>query len=394
MRFSDIPGNGEVKERLVRAAGEGRVAHAYLFHGEEGSAALPLAMAFAQYLLCADPHDGDACGQCMACQKAESMVHPDIHFSFPGGAVKGLKAKDVRSALFLDQWREIVKKNPYFGLSMWYTHLGMENKQGMIYTAESSEIINKMNLTPYEADRKILILWLPEKLHPSAANPLLKLIEEPPEDTFFLLVSIDPAQVLPTILSRCQRVQVPRTDDESLRSWLGRQYDLGGETLEKMVMMADGNLLRATLMAEEMAGEGVPEKEGRKQKEAEPEVSYFDLFRRWMRLSFAFDVEGLAKWVDEISDLGREKQKLFLRYVLHVLRENLMMNLYGAEVQHVRLTEEELVFSKKFYAFIHPDNLNDISRLLEEAWDHIAGNVYGKLVFMDVSLKLHRLLKK
>ncbi len=392
MRFRDIPGNREVKERLVRAAGEGRVAHAYLFHGEEGSAALPLAMAFAQYLLCTDPRDGDACGACVACQKAESMVHPDIHFSFPGGAIKGLQAKEVRSDLFLEEWREMVKGNPFFGPSMWYAHLGMENKQGMIYTAESSEIIGKMNLTPYEAERKILILWLPEKLHPSAANPLLKLIEEPPEHTIFLLVSIDPAQVLPTILSRCQPVQVPRTDDESLRGWLGRQYDLSGETLEKMVMMADGNLLRAVVMAEEMTGEEPPEKEGRKKKEQG--VDYFDFFRRWMRLSFAFDVEGLGKWVDEMSELGREKQKLFLGYVLHVLRENLMMNLYGAAVQHVRLTEEELAFSKKFYAFIRPGNLSDISRLLEEAWDHIAGNVYGKLVFMDVSLKLHRLLKK
>ncbi len=378
MRFSDIPGNREVKERLIRAADEGRVAHAYLFHGEEGSAALPLAMAFAQYLLCTERAEGDSCGRCMACQKAEKLIHPDIHFSFPVVKTGKTEIRNIHSGLFLEPWRELVQQNPYFGPSQWYEHLGVENKQGMIYTRESEEIITKMSLTPYEADRKVLILWLPEKMHRNAANPLLKLIEEPPAGTVFLLVSADPAQVLPTIVSRCQAVRVARTDEESMRAWLAERYALTGEVLERTVMRADGNLLEALVIAQGQ----------------EEEARFLDLFRRWMRLSYAQDVPELVKWVEEIADLGREKQKMFLSYTLHVLRENLMINLFGDEGRSVRLTEEERTFSRKFSQYIHAGNLADLYTLLEEAWDHIAGNVNGKLVFMDVSLKLNKLLKK
>jgi len=378
MRFSDIPGLKEVKGNLVRAVAEGRVAHAYLFHGEEGSAALPLALAFAQYLLCTSREEEDACGRCAACQKAEKLIHPDIHFSFPVVKTGSTDTKSMHSGLFLGQWREIMLKNPYIGPMQWYEHLGVENKQGMIYTRESEEIITRMSLTPYEADRKVLILWLPEKMHRSAANPLLKLIEEPPEDTVFLLVSSDPAQVLPTIVSRCQAVRVPRTDEESMRAWLTERYGLQGEVLERTVMRADGNLLEASVIAQ---GE-------------EEEARSLDLFRRWMRLAYLPDLPGLVKWVEEIADLGREKQKMFLSYTLHVLRENLMMNIFGNEMREVRLTEEEQAFSKKFSGYIHPGNLGEIYSLLEEAWDHIARNVNGKLVFMDVSLKLNKLLKK
>ncbi len=377
MQFSEIPGNREVKERLVKAADEGRVAHAYLFHGEEGSAALPLAMAFAQYLLCTAPENGDSCGRCAACQKVQRLIHPDVLYSFP--VVKAGRAeKDPRSAVFLDEWRKIMLEDPYIGPAQWYEHLGVENKQGMIYKDESEEILAKMSLTPYEADRKVLILWLPEKMNPKAANSLLKLIEEPPGPVVFLLVSIAPAQVLPTIVSRCQGVQVPRTDDESMRSWLAEKYGLKGEDLERAVVRAGGNLLTARAIV----------------REQEEENRFFDLFRSWMRLSYALDIPGLVRWVDEVSELGREKQKMFLTYVLHVLRENLMLNIFRAEAKNPRLTGEEYDFSRKFSEFVHPGNLEDIRTLLEEAWEHIAGNVYGKLVFMDVSLKLNKLLKK
>ncbi len=377
MQFSEIPGNREVKERLVKAADEGRVAHAYLFHGEEGSAALPLALAFAQYLLCVAPEHGDSCGHCGACQKSRQMIHPDILYSFP--VVKeGRASKDARSALFLQEWRDHLKKEPYTGLSQWLAHLGVENKQGGIYKAEGEEILTKMSLTPYEADRKILVMWLPELMNRETANSLLKLIEEPPGPVVFLLVSVAPEEVLPTIVSRCQGVQVPRTDDESMRTYLAESYGMQGEALERVVVQAGGNLLRARMIA----------------RDQEDENRYFDLFRRWMRLAYALDIPGLVQWVDEVSDLGREKQKMFLSYVLHLLRENLMLHLFRADAKKVRLTEEEYGFSGKFSDFVHPGNIGDLSALLEEAWVHIAGNVYGKLVFMDVSLKLNKLLKK
>ena len=378
MRFSDIPGLKEVKGNLVRAVAEGRVAHAYLFHGEEGSAALPLALAFAQYLLCTSREEEDACGRCAACQKAEKLIHPDIHFSFPVVKTGSTDTKSMHSGLFLGQWREIMLKNPYIGPMQWYEHLGVENKQGMIYTRESEEIITRMSLTPYEADRKVLILWLPEKMHRSAANPLLKLIEEPPAGTVFLLVSMDPAQVLPTILSRCQTVHVPGVDPAGMQHFLAGRYGLQGEALGRIVARAGGNIGEALTLAGE---EGDEER-------------FLGLFIRWMRNAYGMKITELTKWLDEIADLGREKQKVFLSYAMHMLRENLMMRIFRSDQENLRLTKEEYEFSKKFSGFIRPENMEDIYMLLSEAWDHIAGNVYGKLVFMDVSLKLNKLLKK
>ncbi len=377
MQFREIPGNREVKERLVRAAGEGHVAHAYLFHGEEGSAALPLALAFAQYLLCTDRTEEDSCGRCAACQKSQRLIHPDILYSFP--IVKeGRSVKDARSELYIDEWREKMAENPYTGLSQWYEHLGVENKTGAIFKQEAEDILRKMSFTPYEADRKVLILWLPERMNREAANRLLKLIEEPPGPMVFLLVSVDITQVLATILSRCQPVHVPRIDEESMRAYLTEQYGLQGEALAQTVMRAEGNVLKAREII----------------REQDTENRFFDLFRRWMRLAYSLDMRELVKWVEEMNEMGREKQKMFLSYTLHVLRENLMMNLFRGEVKNLRLTGDEQEFSKKFSAFVRPGNLDEMRTLLEEAWNHIAGNVYGRLVFMDVSLKLNKLLKK
>ncbi len=376
MLFREIPGLEEVKGRLVRAVREGRLAHAYLFHGEEGSAALPLALALAQYLLCESPGD-DACGQCPACQKTQALVHPDLHFSFPY-VKKGSSESESLSSLFLEEWRAHLLAHPYTGLRGWFGAVGMENKQAGIFRGEAGDIIRRMSLTPYEAQRKVLVMWRPELMGEEAANTLLKIIEEPPEDTFFLLVTADTDKVLPTIVSRCQAVRVPAVDDASLRSYLQERYGLQGEALEQVVVRAAGNMEQALLLAEESEGDHL----------------FLDLFVRWMRLAYALNVPGLVEWTDEVMRLGREKQKLFLQYTLQVLRENLMMNLLGEQRERVRLTDEEYAFSVRFYRFIRPDNIEAIYHLLSEAWDHIAGNVNGKLVFMDVSLKLNRLLKK
>ncbi|MCD6201024.1 MAG: DNA polymerase III subunit delta [Bacteroidales bacterium] len=377
MQFKDIPGLEEIKHRLRQTVLENRISHAQLFYGEEGSAALALAMAYAQYITCLDRQEEDSCGVCASCIKAQELIHPDIIFSYP--VVKsGAMVRDSRSSLQIEKWREIILENPYIGPAQWYEQLGVENKQGMIYTEESDEIIRKISLKSFESEYKVLVLWLPEKMNVHAANKLLKSIEEPPDKTVFLLVSIEPEKILPTIMSRCQALKIPKIDHDSLGRFLQERYRLTEDELERAVSWAGGNVRDALRLIEE-------EKEGNE---------FMELFIRWMRLAWVPDVPGLTTWSDEMASLGREKQKAFLKYTIHILRENLLLHILPNDKKIHRMTKQEFEFSKKFSAFISPGNMENLYALLNEAFDHISGNVYGKLVFMDVSLKIHKLLKK
>ncbi len=377
MRFKDIPGLHEIKERLIMTVRENRISHAQLFYGEEGSAALAMALAYAQYITCRNRQENDSCGTCSSCIKSDELIHPDILFSYP--VVKsGASSKDVRSVSQIDKWRELVLRNPYFGPGQWYEQLGVEKKQGMIYTEESDEIIRKISLKSFESEYKVLIQWLPEKMHINAANKLLKSIEEPPDKTVFLFVSIDPDQILPTIRSRCQALKIPKIDDESLKNFLRKNFSLTEDEMERMVRWAGGNMQELLRLS------------GTKEDENE----FLALFIYWMRISYALNMPELATWIDEVAAMGREKQKAFLKYVLKILRENLMLHLMPAQPSIIRMTKMEYDFSKKFSAFIHPGNIDALYTLLSKAYDHISGNAYGKLVFMDVSLQINKLLKK
>ncbi len=377
MQFRDIPGLEEIKERLRRTVQDNRISHAQLFYGEEGSAALALALAYAQYITCLNREEDDSCGVCASCVKSQELVHPDIFFSYP--VVKtGTDEKTRTSDQLIEKWREVILENPYIGPAQWFEYLGVENKQGWIYTGESAGIIRKISLKSFESEYKVLILWLPEKMQAGAANKLLKSIEEPPEKTVFLLVSIEPEQILPTILSRCQSLKVPGVDSGSMKRFLQGRYRLTEEELERAVSRAGGNVQEALrLVREKEEGNEFPE-----------------LFMQWMRLAWTPDVTGLTTWVEEMVSLGREKQKAFLKYALYLLRENLLLNLLPPGKITGRMTKREYEFSRKFSAFIRPENIEELYALLQEAFDHISGNAYGRLVFMDVSLKLHRLLKK
>ncbi len=377
MLFKDIPGLENIKKRLAQTVRENRVSHAQLFYGEEGSAALAMALAYAQFITCMEREENDACGKCASCIKSEEMIHPDILYSYP--VVKsGITAKDARSTLQIEKWREIIRENPYIGPGQWYEKMGVENKQGMIYTEESDEIIRKINFKAFESEYKVLIQWLPEKMHISAANKLLKLIEEPPQKTVFLFVSIEPEQVLPTILSRCQALKIPKIDEENMRTFLTEHYHLMGEELDRTMQRADGNMQKALQLIRNRDEENI----------------FLQLFIRWMRLAYALNMPKLMAWVDEIASLGREKQKTFLKYVLNILRENMMLHILPPSQRMIRMTMEEYEFSKKFSNFIHPDNMETFYAQLNLAYDHIAGNTYAKLVFLDVSLQINKLLKK
>jgi len=231
MFFRDIPGQKEIKESLIRTVREGRVSHAQLFYGPEGSGKLALALAYAQYISCTDQQENDSCGKCLSCIKYAKLVHPDLHFVFPATTPSATKSDETPVEKAIEKWREIILENPYFDQYQWYDRIGIENKQGLIGVKESAEIIRKLNMKPYESDFKILIMWLPERMNPTAANKLLKMVEEPPVGTVFLLVSEVHGEVLPTILSRTQLIKIPRLTDEDIRSALKVKTELTDELM-------------------------------------------------------------------------------------------------------------------------------------------------------------------
>src|SRR5664279_501522 len=248
MNFSRIPGQKEIKEKLIRSVKEERVSHAQLFAGPEGCGSMALALAYAQYLSCENRNDHDSCGVCKSCVKYEKLIHPDLHFVFP--VIKGKKATDPVSDTYIEEWREFVNKSPYFSLNSWMDFIEVGNSQGMIFASEASEIIKKLSLKTFESDFKIMIIWLPEKMHQATANKLLKMIEEPPEKTLFILVSEEPDKVIPTILSRCQLVKIPSFLTPDVKKYLTEILNVPLEKAEDICRVSNGNITRAIELCE------------------------------------------------------------------------------------------------------------------------------------------------
>jgi DNA polymerase-3 subunit delta' len=374
MRFKNIIGYEAVKKRLTDSVKEGRISHTQLFLGAEGSGNLPMAIAFAQYVNCLNPNQDDSCGECSACVKYEKLQHPDLHFSFPVSTNTDVKKNPV-SKLFLPAWREIILESPYFSLSDWQEKIQTENKQLNISKEESTEIIKALQYKAYEAKYKVMIIWYPEKLHTSAANALLKILEEPPQKTLFILVAHDTEQLLPTVLSRTQMVKFPPLPIQELQTELEQKYNVSEEQALKIAKMSDGNFLQAVRLIQF----------------SEKQQQFFNLFTSWMRMAFKADVPGLIQWTEELAALKRENIKAFLDYALHIGRESLAVNYAGNEA--VKLTEQEEQFVQKFAPFLLSNNLPDFLNLLSEAHYHIERNVNPKPVMLDTSLKVAKLLR-
>lgn len=330
MFFRDIPGQNEIKENLRKTVHDSRISHAQMFYGPEGSGKLALALAFARFILCTNSGKDDACGICPSCIKISKLVHPDLHFVFPTGTPekksenKSEKKEDSPADKTLEKWREAVIENPFIDQHQWYEKIGIENKQGLIGTKESSEIIRKLNLKPYEADFKILIMWLPERMNSTAANKLLKMVEEPPPGTVFLLVSESVGEVLPTIQSRTQMIKIPRLKDEDVRSALKYRFDIDDQKVEDAVKVANGDFNKAlnSIKADEL------------------NKFNFEQFVSFMRICYSTNIPELIDWVEEMSKTGRERQKLFLTYGMRMLRENLLVNT-GVREENLTLSEWE-----------------------------------------------------
>lgn len=374
MKFWEIPGQRETIGRLISTVKSERVSHAQLFTGPEGCGNLALALAYAQYISCENRSDVDACGICKSCVKYEKMIHPDLHFVFP--VVK--KDTDPVSDKFIDKWREFAAVSPYFSLTKWLNYIGAGNAQGLIFTSEAAEILRKLTLKSYESDFKVMIIWLPEKMHQVTANKLLKLIEEPPEKTLFLLVSDEPDKIVPTIVSRCQLVRIPSFSPTDLSSYLIERFRIHKGRADDIARVSNGNIIRAIELCEN----------------EDTSIQDLDRFRMLMRYVWMKDVLSLISWSEELSAIGREPQKRFLAFSLHLFRENLMMNLGQGKNGLVFLTGEEEAFSAKFNPFINEGNINTFVEEFSLAHSHIEANGNAKIVFLDLALRLIGLFRR
>ena len=375
MNFSQIPGQTETIARLIRSVTEGRVSHAQLFTGPEGCGSLALALAYARYVSCENRKADDSCGTCKSCVKYEKMIHPDLHFVFP--VVKKKSNEEAVSDNFIEEWREFVGKSPWFTLNSWLDHIEVGNAQGMIFASEASEIIRKLNLKTFEADYKIMIIWLPERMHPASANKLLKMIEEPPEKTLFLLVSDEPDKIIPTILSRCQLVKIPSFTNEEIKGFLRGSFGTTEIKSTDIARVANGNIIRAIQLTEN----------------DESSLQNLEYFKQLMRFAWKRDVISVISWSEEMAGLGREAQKNFLSYSLRLLRENLMLTLDQLQNRLVFLAGEEAEFASRFHPFITSENVYPLADEFGLAYSHIVANGYSKVIFLDLGLKVARLIR-
>lgn len=375
MLFSNIIGQAEIKSKLIQTVKDRRISHAQLFLGDEGFGSLALAVAYAMYISCEDRGESDSCGKCSSCRKYLKLEHPDLHFVLPVVKTKGTE-KDPVSDDFISLWREIFLESSYLKPYQWYEKLSVENKQGAIYTSESGEIVKKLSLKTYESDYKVMIIWRPEKMNPTAANKLLKILEEPYPNTLFILVTEDTSQMLPTVVSRTQIVRIPPVDRESMAAAIKEKFGISGsDETDDIVHLSEGNYLKALSLV----------------KDNEESEFFFDHFVKFMRICYAADIATLAGWVDEMSALGRERQKQFLKYATRMIRENFMLNLKAEDI--IYLSEQEKEFSSRFSRFVNTGNVLPIADEINKASVHIENNASGKIVLFDMGLKMAKLLK-
>ncbi len=392
MQLKDVIGQAQIKEKLVELVQHNRLSHALLFLGKEGVGALPLAVAFAQYLVCekaggrkemdagaslfgeALPEAielSDACGVCPACVKSAQYMHPDIHFSFP--VITSKPGQKPVSADFITEWRHFLAYSPYSNVYDWLQSIGAENKQGNITAEECNRIIHDLSLKSFESGYKILILWMPEYLS-KEGNKLLKLIEEPPANTLFILVAENEERILPTILSRCQLIKIPSIEDAQIAKALESKHQLTPANAHRVAAMSEGNYREALLLAQNGAA-------------SEWEAT----LREWLNALLAGGPLAQVKWVEEISKIGREKQKQFLQYFNHLLAESLRLSLLG-NVENAGIGEKD--FAQRINKFTNAEQQNAIVNELDKAAYYIERNANPKMLFHALSIQLIHIIKE
>lgn len=381
MLFSDILGQEHIKSHLTKSVDKGRVAHAQLFVGPEGSGTLPMALAYAQYLLCGNVR-GENLGGNESCNlKFNNFSHPDLHFAFPVTTSHKVKSKPV-SNFYLEEWRQLLEQQPYGNLFDWYNLLGVDNKQGQIGVDEAHEIVKSLSLKSYEGGYKVMIIWMAEKMNTACANKLLKLIEEPPEKTVFILIAEDEEQLINTIKSRCQVLHFPLLPEETIASGLVKNFHIEKSVASKIAHQSNGNYNKACDLIYQDS----------------EDIQFEKWFVVWIRSAFKAKgnksaIHDLISWSEEIAKTGRETQKKFLRFCLNYFRQALLLNYKANELVYLEPKSENFKL-EKFAPFVHDNNILEISKEIQDAVYHIERNGNSKIILTDLSIKLTRLLHK
>ena len=372
MRFESIPGLDDVKKLLTEAVTSHHTAHAQLFVGADGALNLPMALAYATYIHCENRGDHDACGTCAACYKNAKLIHPDTHFVFPLSNVKGDKDEERFKADIMKSWRAFLTEQPFGRLDDWTNYYGGEDKLALISREESREIIKSLSLKPFESKYKVMIIWQPEFMHPSAANGILKILEEPPPHTYFILVTNAADRLLPTIISRTQIITVPLLTDEVIESFLLKNSGVDKDRAAKVVQLADGSLNMALKLLEK-------EEDNNTQR-----------FIDWMRACFAKNYGSLVGIAEEYHGLDKLNQRNMLSYGMGIIRETLLLIAGATTINRTR--GEELKFVQAFSKIMTVDKAEKSFQLLNDASYHLERNGSAKMIFLDLSLKISKTL--
>ncbi|HET8753667.1 MAG TPA: DNA polymerase III subunit delta' [Salinimicrobium sp.] len=379
MLFSEVFGLAHIKKHLTTTAQNGRIPHAQLFIGPAGSEILPMAIAYAQYVLCQNSGQENTSGNSSCNLRMNQLTHPDLHFAFPVATNDKIKSHPV-SANFLDEWRKFILKNPYGSLFDWYQELGIENKQGMIGVDEAQDIVKSLSLKSYEGGYKVMIIWMAEKMNPACSNKLLKLIEEPPNNTLFILITEEEGNILSTIRSRCQSLHFPPLNEAVIAEGLVQKSLCNEQQAHVIARRANGSFHSALKLLETQ--------EGAEQFE--------EWFIKWVRNAFKAkgnknSIFELLAWSEMIAATGRETQKKFLLYCIDFFRQAMLLNYKAKDLVYIQ--PETNGFSlEKFAAFVHGNNILNINNELQDAIYHIERNGNAKLILTDLSIKLTRYL--
>jgi DNA polymerase-3 subunit delta' len=381
MLFADILGQNHIKNHLMQSVDNGRVPHAQLFIGPEGSGTLPMAIAYAQYLLCSNI-DGENNSGNEACNlKFNNLAHPDLHFAFPVTTSDKVKSKPI-SNFYLEEWRDLLKQQPYGNLFDWYKLIGVDNKQGQIGVDEAHEIVKALTLKAYEGGYKIMLIWMAEKMNIACANKLLKLIEEPPNKTVFILIAEDEEQIISTIRSRCQVLHFPPLAEDDIKNALVKNYNLDINVATKIAHQANGNYNKACDLAYQDS----------------EDTQFEDWFVFWIRSAFKAKgnksaIHDLISWSEEIAKTGRETQKQFLHFCLDFFRQAMLLNYKANNLVYLEPKSKKFKL-ENFAPFVHGNNILEILEELQNAIYHIERNGNSKIILTDLSIKLTRLLHK
>ncbi|XCF06504.1 DNA polymerase III subunit delta' [Tamlana crocina] len=381
MLFKNILGQTHIKNHLTKSVDNGRIPHAQLFVGKEGTGTLPMALAYAQYILCANTNGENNTGNEACNLKFKTFSHPDLHFAFPVTTSDKVKSKPV-SSFYLEEWRQLLEQQPYGNLFDWYKLLGVDNKQGLISVEEASEIVKSLALKSYEGGYKVMLIWMAEKMNTQCANKLLKLIEEPPKKTIFLLIAEDEEQIINTIRSRCQILRFPPLAEDVIKEALIKEYSLDEATATKIAHQSNGNYNKACDLVYQDS----------------EDIQFETWFIFWIRSAFKAKgnkaaIHDLISWSEDIAKTGRETQKQFLNFCLDFFRQALLLNYNATDLVFLEPKTEKFKL-ENFAPFVHGNNIMEISDELQDAINHIERNGNSKIILTDLSIKLTRLLHK